>query len=135
MTNNDKISFSKYGKTFQEKLAFLILDDRVFADRMLEVLNVEFLEFKYLQTFVGEIFEYKKKYNSQPSHDTMATIVKSGLEKENEALQKQKIFLQNKCRKAGGAIFNQEQTIEGLKKEIDRLSEENANLRTMIGDK
>jgi replicative DNA helicase len=89
MTNNDKISFSKYGKTFQEKLAFLILDDRVFADRMLEVLNVEFLEFKYLQTFVGEIFEYKKKYNSQPSHDTMATIVKSGLEKENEALQKQ----------------------------------------------
>jgi len=41
MTNNDKISFSKYGKTFQEKLAFLILDDRVFADRMLEVLNVE----------------------------------------------------------------------------------------------
>ena len=89
MSNNDKISFSKYGKTFQEKLAFLILDDRVFADRMLEVLNVEFLEFKYLQTFVEEIFEYKKKYNTQPSHDTMTTIVKSGLEKENEALQKQ----------------------------------------------
>ena len=89
MTNNDKISFSKYGKTFQEKLAFLILDDRVFADRMLEVLNVEFLEFKYLQSFVEEIFEYKKKYNTQPSHDTMTTIVKSGLEKENEVLQKQ----------------------------------------------
>tara|TARA_X000001036_G_scaffold93735_1_gene86355 strand:- start:2093 stop:2350 length:258 start_codon:yes stop_codon:yes gene_type:complete len=54
---------------------------------------------------------------------------------ENEALQKQKIFLQNQCRKAGGAIFNQEKTIEGLKKEIDRLSEENTNLRTMLGDK
>ena len=40
---------------------------------------------------------------------------------ENEALQKQKIFLQNQCRKAGGAIFNQEKTIEGLKKEIDCL--------------
>jgi len=89
MTNNDKISFSKYGKTFQEKLAFLILDDRVFADRMLEVLNVEFLEFKYLQTFVEKIFEYKKKYGSQPSHDTMKTIVKSGLDDINEALQKQ----------------------------------------------
>ena len=38
---------------------------------------------------------------------------------ENEALQKQKIFLQNQCRKAGGAIFNQE----------------NTNLRTMLGDK
>mgnify|MGYP003129550424 CR=1 FL=1 len=51
---------------------------------------------------------------------------------ENEALQKQKIFLQNQCRKAGGAIFNQEQTIEGLKQDIDRLSEENDNLRTML---
>jgi predicted outer membrane repeat protein len=54
---------------------------------------------------------------------------------ENDALQKQKIFLQNQCRKAGGAIFNQEKTVEGLKKEIDRLSEENTNLRTMLGDK
>ena len=51
---------------------------------------------------------------------------------ENEALQKQKIFLQNQCRKAGGAIFNQEKNIEGLKKEIDRLSEENQNLTTML---
>ena len=89
MTNNDKISFSKYGKTFQEKLAFLILDDRVFADRMMEVLNVEFLEFKYLQTFVEKIFSYKKKYGSQPSHETMKTMVKSGLDDINETLQKQ----------------------------------------------
>ena len=89
MSNNDKISFSKYGKTFQEKLVFLILDDRVFADRMLEVLDVGFLEFKYLQAFVEQVFDYKKKYNSQPSHETMKTIIKSGLEKENEALQKQ----------------------------------------------
>ena len=51
---------------------------------------------------------------------------------ENEALQKQKVFLQNQCRKAGGAIFNQEQTIEGLKQDIDRLSEENDNLRRML---
>ena len=52
LSTNESISFSKYGKTFQEKLAFLILDDRVFSDRMMEVLNVEFLEFKFLQVFV-----------------------------------------------------------------------------------
>ena len=61
MSANDTVSFSKYGKTFQEKLVFLILDDRVFADRMLEVLNVEFLEFKYLQTFVEKIFQLQDK--------------------------------------------------------------------------
>ena len=47
----------------------------------------------------------------------------------------QKVLLQNKCRKAGGAIFNQEKTIEGLKREIDRLSEENDNLRRILGSK
>ena len=89
MSANDTVSFSKYGKTFQEKLVFLILDDRVFADRMLEVLNVEFLEFKYLQAFVEKIFNHKTKYKEQPSHETMKTIVKSQLEDVNEALQKQ----------------------------------------------
>ena len=89
MSTNDKVSFSKYGKTFQEKLAFIILDDRVFADRMMEVLNIEFLEYKYLQTFTEKIFQYKTKYGSQPSHDTMKTIIKSGLDDVNEALQKQ----------------------------------------------
>ena len=89
MSTNDTISFSKYGKNFQNKLAFLILDDRVFGDRMMEVLNIEFLEFKYLQVFVEKIFWYKKKYGNHPSHETMKTIVRSGLEKENEALQKQ----------------------------------------------
>tara|TARA_R100001594_G_scaffold150575_1_gene212456 strand:- start:346 stop:1722 length:1377 start_codon:yes stop_codon:yes gene_type:complete len=89
MSDNEQISFSKYGKTFQEKLTFLILDDRVFADRMLEVLNVEFLEFKYLQVFVEKIFHHKNKYKEQPSHETMKTVIKSQLEDLNEALQKQ----------------------------------------------
>jgi KaiC/GvpD/RAD55 family RecA-like ATPase len=89
MSANGSISFSKYGKTFQEKLAFFILDDRTFSDRMMEVMKIEFLEFKYLQVFVEKIFHYKKKYGSQPSHETMKTIIKSGLEKENEALQVQ----------------------------------------------
>ena len=59
----------------------------------------------------------------------------SDLEEQIDQLQKQNVLLQNKCRKAGGAIFNQEKTIEGLKREIDRLSEENTNLRRMIGSK
>jgi len=52
---------------------------------------------------------------------------------ENEALKKQKIYLQKQCRKAGVAILGQETINKGLKKDIDRLSEENANLLTMYG--
>ena len=52
---------------------------------------------------------------------------------ENEALQKQKLYLQKQCRKAGAAILAQEAVNGGLVKEIDRLSEENDNLKRMYG--
>jgi len=56
----------------------------------------------------------------------------------NELLEqnkKQIEYLQRQCRKAGAAILDQEVTIGGLKKEIDRLDEENRNLRQMISSK
>ena len=51
-----------------------------------------------------------------------------------EQNKKQIEYLQRQCRKAGAAILSQEVTIGGLKKEIDRLSEENDNLRRMFKD-
>ena len=52
-----------------------------------------------------------------------------------ETINKQKKlieFLQCKCRQAGAAILDQEVIISGLKKEIDRLSEENTNLTVLL---
>jgi replicative DNA helicase len=89
MSNIDKVSFSRYGKSFQEKMCFYILEDRGFADRMVEVLSEEYFEFKYLQLFVRKIFDHKRKYSTHPSHETIRTILKSGIDGENEALQKQ----------------------------------------------
>ena len=54
---------------------------------------------------------------------------------ENDALQKQKIYLQKQCRRAGAAILAQETLNSGLKKDIDRLAEENENLLTMYNGK
>ena len=50
-----------------------------------------------------------------------------------EQNKKQIEYLQRQCRKAGKAILDQEVQIGGLKKDIDRLDEENTNLRRMIG--
>jgi len=44
-------------------------------------------------------------------------------------------YLQRQCRKAGKAILDQQVEIGGLKKEIDRLDEENSNLRRMMSSK
>ena len=57
------------------------------------------------------------------------------LEQQIEDLKKQKAYLQRQCRKAGKAILEQEAMIKGLKKDIDRLSEENDNLRIMHNGK
>ena len=46
--------------------------------------------------------------------------------------KKQIEYLQRQCRKAGKAIIDLELQKEGLKKDIDRLSEENSNLRMML---
>ena len=54
------------------------------------------------------------------------------LEEMNAKLKKQVEFMQGKCRQAAKAILDQEATIFGLKKEIDRLSEENKNFEIML---
>ena len=54
------------------------------------------------------------------------------LEETIDKQKKQIEFLQGKCRQAGAAILDKEVTIGGLKKEIDRLSEENTNLTVLL---
>jgi len=73
-----------------------------------------------------------KEYNEEMTYENEVKISNddrgSGdLTFQIEQLIKQKEFLQDKCRQAG-------QSIEGLTKELDRLSEENDNLRTMLGN-
>jgi regulator of replication initiation timing len=46
--------------------------------------------------------------------------------------KKQIEYLQRQCRKAGKVILDLQAQTDGLKKEIDRLSEENSNLRMML---
>ena len=89
MNNKNKISFSRYGKQFQESLAQLVLQDRPFADQLEEVLNTNFFELKYLRVFVSYIYSYRVKYGVHPSTDIIASILKSEMDDHNEAIQKQ----------------------------------------------
>ena len=54
------------------------------------------------------------------------------LEERIEQLLKQKEILKSACKKAGARIEELERDREIFKKELDRLSEENDNLRTMM---
>lgn len=84
----EKSDFSKYGKSFQENLCNIILDDRPFADQIFEVLEDNFLELSYLRVFVKKIKQYKKKYGVHPERDTMKSILRTGIADEQESVQK-----------------------------------------------
>jgi len=86
---SDKADFGRFGKTFQESLCQLILLDRPFADQISEVLDLNFLELKYLQVFVKKIYEYREKFGVHPTAKIMMTILRTELDNENEAVQKQ----------------------------------------------
>lgn len=84
-----KENFSQYGKDFQETLCHLILDDRPFADQMFEVLNINFLELKYLQVFIELIQNYKEKFGCHPTEKIMTSILRTQLATHSEAVQQQ----------------------------------------------
>ena len=82
-------TFQRFGKSFQEDLCHLMLQDRPFCDQITEVLDLEFLQYEYLRTFVKIILDYRRQYKMHPSYKIMATHIQSGLGEYSDALQKQ----------------------------------------------
>ena len=86
-TNNE--TFQRFGKSFQEDLCHLVLQDRPFCDQITEVLDLEFLQYEYLRIFTKIIVDYRSKYKMHPSYKAMATYIQSSLGEYSPALQKQ----------------------------------------------
>lgn len=84
-----EISFAKFGTSFQENLVHLIFEDRAFSDQIREVLDVDFLEVKYLRLFLNRMFNHRDKYGTHPSRDAMTTLLRTELDGENEVVVKQ----------------------------------------------
>lgn len=85
----EKVDFGRYGKAFQEGLVQLIFEDRPFADQITEVLDINFLELEYLRVFVKKVLFYRRRYNVHPSVEAISTILKTGLDSEDEVIQQQ----------------------------------------------
>ena len=85
----ESISFSKYGKQFQESLVQLILQDRPFSDQIEEVLDVSFFELRYLRVFASMIYDYRHKYGVHPTEKIIASMLRTEMDKFPESVQKQ----------------------------------------------
>jgi len=89
VSTENKITFKNFGISFQQKLVQIILEERVFADQIEEVLDEGYFDVQYLRFVVREIFKYKEKYELHPTHDAISTIFRTNFDDENEVLIKQ----------------------------------------------
>jgi replicative DNA helicase len=87
--HKDKDTFVGYGKSFQESVARLMMEDRPFCDQIEEVLELEFFDSAYLRAFVEIILDYREKYNQHPHFVTLHTEIKKGSQKYDGAVSKQ----------------------------------------------
>jgi len=113
----EKIDFSRYGKTFQEGLVQLILEDRTFADQITEVLDINFLELEYLKMFVGKLVKYRNKYGKHPSRHALLAIFRTEFDNEDEVAQSQ---LLDYCRRIDLAEVTDSEYIKEISLEFCR---------------
>jgi hypothetical protein len=87
--NQEQVNFAEFGKPFQEKLAFTILEDSQFANQINEVMDYNFFELKYLRVFVKKIYDYKNKFKKYPSKTTFESLLRTDLNKRTRTYTKQ----------------------------------------------
>ena len=85
--NKEEVTFSEFGKPFQEKLAFTILEDSTFANQIGEVINYNFFELNYLRVFVKKIYDYKEEHKKYPNKSTFEIILRTGLNDSPEPVR------------------------------------------------
>ena len=68
-------TFSKMGRTYQEKVVQALLMDYQFAEQMADVLQPKYFDLKYLQDIVQSFYDHKAKYKTYPSADILDVMI------------------------------------------------------------
>ena len=83
--------FSRYGKSFQEKIFQCFMSDREWAAQMVEIMNPAFFDVNYLQYLSERFFSYYTKYKCFPTMGLLITIIKDDLSQKNDAILRDQI--------------------------------------------
>lgn len=84
-------TFGQYGKSFQEKIVQALLTDHRWAEQLLEVFQVQYLELRYLAFLAERYFTYAKKYKVFPTLQLLITIIKDELKSSADSTLKDQI--------------------------------------------
>lgn len=117
----EKQTFNDFGKVYQEKVVQAIISDEDFAQQILEVLDIDYFEQKFLKCILSEFFEYYKKYNSFPSLQILASILAKNLTDNDAPILKSQIkdylITINKTPLNGDERYVKESALEFCKKQ------------------
>ena len=68
-------TFSKMGRTYQEKVVQALLQDYLYAEQMIDVIDPKFFDLKYLQTIVSKFYAHKRQFKTYPSPEVVEIMV------------------------------------------------------------
>ena len=75
LTSSSEPHFSKYGKSFQEKIFQSLMSDKDWAAQMVEIMNPSFFDVNYLKYLSEKFFAYYTRYKSFPTLGLLVTII------------------------------------------------------------
>jgi|TARA_R110000851_G_scaffold57177_2_gene133343 replicative DNA helicase len=90
--DESSVSFGSYGKSFQEKIVQGLLTDRLWAEQMSEVINVDFFDLKYLKFLADRYFKYHGKYKDFPTLQLLVSIIRDDLKTGNDTVLRDQII-------------------------------------------
>jgi len=85
------VSFSQFGKSFQEKLGQALLVDHKYAEQMMEVIDISYFEVNYLKFLADRYFAYSKKYKVFPTLQLLVTIIRDELKTGTDIILRDQI--------------------------------------------
>lgn len=91
MAQDSHSHFAQYGKQFQEKIFQGLLSDHSWSTQMIEVMNPNFFDIRYLSYLTEKYFSYYTKYKSFPTLPLLITIIKDDLSQGNDVILRDQI--------------------------------------------
>ena len=77
-------SFEKFGESFQTKILYHLVTDRMFSLQIMDILDPDFFSNESYVEITNTIKEWNDKYNTIPSFDNLTTLIKTKKDDEVE---------------------------------------------------
>ena len=84
--------FSKYGKDFQEKIFQALLKDHNWSAQMIEIMQYDYFELKYLQFLCDRFFSFYTEYRNFPTLQLLVSMIKDELTAGDDIILREQVI-------------------------------------------